>query len=75
MARFLVLRDTFISTTGRLARAGEEVEFDIPEVKDLNGKLVQMTIGDNLERLDKPVKVKAEKTEKTEKAEKGTDLA
>jgi len=67
MAKFLVLRDTFISHTGRLARAGEEVEFDIPLVK-VDGKLVPMAIGDNLQRLDKPVKEKSAK-------DKADDLA
>ncbi len=56
MARFIVLRDTFISHIGKLARAGEEVEFDIPVV---NGK--PMAIADNLERIDEKPKAKGKK--------------
>jgi hypothetical protein len=55
MAKFLVIRDTYISHVGKTVRAGEEVEFEIPKVK-VDGKLVPMTISDNLERLDKPAK-------------------
>jgi hypothetical protein len=68
MARFLVIRDTYISHAGKVAKAGEEVEFDIPS---LNGK--PMVIGDNLDRLDKPAKVK--KTEGDSDKGKGEDLA
>lgn len=54
MAKFNVLRDTFISHIGKVVKAGEVVEFDIPEIKG-----VPMRIGDNLELIeDKPKKAK-----------------
>lgn len=55
MAKFLVLRDTYISHLGKVVREGDEVEFDLPLVK-VDGKTVPMGIGDNFERLDKPAK-------------------
>ena len=65
MPKYLVNRDTWISHTGRLARAGEEVEFEPPVVLDEKGKPkldgkgkpITMTISDNLTPLDeKPAK-------------------
>ena len=54
MPKYLVLRDTFISHQGRLARAGETVDFE-PPVVTIDGKKVAMRIADNLE-LVKPSK-------------------
>lgn len=67
MAKFNVLRDTFISHIGKLVKAGEQVEFEIPEVK-VDDKLVPMRIGDNLELIEDKPKVKTKKGEGDELA-------
>lgn len=58
MPRFNVLRDTFISHIGKLAKVGDVVEFDLPEV---DGK--PMRIADNLELIEDPKTKKAKKTD------------
>lgn len=64
MPKFSVLRDTYISHIGKLVKAGDVVDFEIPEI---DGK--PMRIGDNLELIeDKPAKGKAKK-------DAGDDLA
>lgn len=66
MPRFNVLRDTFISHIGKLVKAGDVVEFELPEV---DGK--PMRIADNLELIE-DVSTKA-KTKA--KKDAGDDLA
>lgn len=65
MPKFNVLRDTYISHIGKVVKAGEQVDFELPVV---NG--TPMRIGDNLELIEDEPKAKG----KAKKAD-GDDLA
>lgn len=57
MPRYLILRDTWISHQGKLAKAGETVDIEWPP------KCAPKTLGDNMELVDDKPKGKAQKAE------------